>query len=91
MGAHVMSLADRIARLEARRPPVRHDPITAAALDLLDGDELTEIDGLFKAHGVGWTDELPPAAQARVVELLDGAKARAVQSGNPATAGAAAA
>ncbi|MEW6119384.1 MAG: hypothetical protein AB1593_04765 [Pseudomonadota bacterium] len=81
-----MSLADRIARLEARRPASPSDPVTRAALELLDDAELAEVGDLFRAHGADWTADLPVDAQARIVALLNGAKARAVQSVNPATA-----
>lgn len=85
----IVRLSDRITRLEDRFRPTQHDPVTMAALDLLDDGELDEVGGLFRAHGVEWTADLPQDAQARVLALLDGAKARAVQSTNPATAGAA--
>ena len=38
-----MSLADRIARLEARRPASPADPVTMAALDLLDDGENQQV------------------------------------------------
>jgi Mg/Co/Ni transporter MgtE len=65
------------------------DPVLSADLDALTGDELDELDGLFKTHAADWTADLPPDAQARVLELLDAAKARAVQSVDSAAAGAA--
>lgn len=89
MGGGIVSLADRIARLEARHRPTESDPVTTSALDLLDDAELDEVGGLFRAHGAEWTADLPPTAQARVLALLACAKARAVQLGNPVSAGAA--
>lgn len=84
-----MKLSDRITRLEDRLRPTQHDPVTMAALDLLDDDELNEVGGLFRTHGVEWTADLPQDAQAHVLALLAGAKARAVQFTNPVMAGAA--
>lgn len=84
-----MKLSDRITRLEDRFRPTQHDPVTAAALDLLDDDELNELGRLFRTHGVEWTAALPQDAQARVLALLDAGKARAVQSTDSATADAA--
>lgn len=84
----IVKLGDRVTRLEDRFRPAQHfdDPITMAALDLLDDDELNEVGGLFRTHGVEWTADLPQDAQARVLALLAGAKARAVQLRNPASA-----
>lgn len=84
------NLTVRLDKLEAdiRRTRSAHsDPVTMAALDLLDDDELNEVGGLFRTHGVEWTADLPQDAQARVLALLAGAKARAVQLRNPASAG----
>lgn len=82
----IVKLSDRIARLEARHRTTESDPVTMAALDLLDDAELREVGDTFRTHAAQWTADLPQDAQARVLALLAGAKARAVQLANPAMA-----
>lgn len=70
---HGMKLADRIARLEARRPPVRPDPFADGVLEKLTDSELGD---LFRHNGVEEFEDLPIDLRARAMELLSTARQR---------------
>lgn len=79
-----MKLSNRIARLEARRPPRRPDPFAGGVLDRLSDAALGELGDLFRRHGAEYLEDMPPESQARAWEII-----RAVQLENPVSAGAA--
>ncbi len=84
-GGGIVSLEDRIARLEARHRPTESDPVTMAALDLLDDAELHELGDLFRHNGVDELEDLPAASLARATELLAAARQRSDPAPWPAS------
>lgn len=71
-----MRLADRVARLEARRPVSPHDPFADGVLERLTYSELAELGDLFRDNGVDEVEGLPADAHDRAMELLSIARQR---------------
>lgn len=83
------SMMARLDRLETdvRRTRSAHSgPFADGVLDRLTDAELHELGDLFRRHGAEYLEDMPADAQARAMELLAAARARPVQSTNPAAA-----